>query len=109
MDAIDAPFTASGANGMARAVVDGGGRLLELHLDPDLLLQPAVAVERAAFDAVTEAQHRALTHRDEAGTTARDALARQVAADVERAGDTAERGLAELSMLVSDLLGAGSR
>jgi DNA-binding protein YbaB len=106
MDAVRAGTRFAGAapGGMVRAVVDHAGRLVDLHLDPDLLRQPAVAVQRATIAAVAEAQRIAEAHDGQHDRAAREALARQVAADVERAGFAAERGLGELNTLVSDLL-----
>jgi DNA-binding protein YbaB len=98
-----ARVSGAAANGRAKAVVDGTGRLVDLDLAPDLLRRPAKDVTEAVVAAVTNAQDAARAQGTAHVTEMREALERQMSADVEEANRDAERSLEELRTLVSDV------
>lgn len=56
-------FYGANASGLARAVVNQTGRLIDLELEPELLRRPATLVADAVLSAVLDAQDRA-AHSD---------------------------------------------
>jgi len=52
-------FRGASASGLARAVVNETGRLLDLEIEPDLLRRPAALVAEAVLSAVLDAQDQA--------------------------------------------------
>jgi DNA-binding protein YbaB len=95
--------SAAAANGRAKAVVDGTGRLVDLDLAPDLLRRPAKEVIQAVVAAVNNAQDAARAKGTAQVAQLRAELERQMAADIEEANRDAERSLDELRTLVSDV------
>ena len=53
-------FRGANASGLARAVVNETGRLIDLEIDPELLRRPAVLVAEAVLSAVLNAQDQAV-------------------------------------------------
>jgi len=52
-------FRGASASGLARAVVNDTGRLIDLEIDPQLLCRPAELVAEAVLSAVLDAQDQA--------------------------------------------------
>jgi len=52
-------FYGANASGLARAVVNETGRLIDLEIDPELLRRPAALVAEAVLSAVLGAQDHA--------------------------------------------------
>jgi DNA-binding protein YbaB len=101
----DVRFSAAAADGQARAVVDGTGRLIEVNLDARLLRRTALAVGEAVLAAVTQAQETARVRAAEQladVSTAFDPPG--LAADLDAADLEAERRLSELRVIVADLV-----
>jgi DNA-binding protein YbaB len=90
-------FTGSAADGRVRAVVDARGLLVDLRLDASFLNRSPETVANAIIAAVREAQ--------EAAAPAEPAVDdQQIAADLEAIDREADRRLAELNVIVSDLI-----
>lgn len=100
----DARISGTEPDGLARAVVDGAGWLVDLRLDPSLMRRSAGAVARAVLTAVAKAQEAARAQSTEQFAGVQEALSRQATADAEAYRHEAERRLEELSTLVSDLM-----
>ena len=95
--------TGSGPDGLAEAVVDGVGRLIDLKLDPGLLRRPAGAAAKEILGAVHAAQEAART-RTGKDVDGLKAVMHKASADVEAYRQEARRQLDELNTLVSDLI-----
>ncbi len=96
--------SASAADGQARAVVDGTGRLVGLELLPDLLHGPAEAVAEAILAAVNEAQDSARRADHPILSDVGESMRQRIADDFHEAQAAAERHLAEFNTFLSDLM-----
>jgi DNA-binding protein YbaB len=93
----------SGPDGLADAVVDGSGRLVDLKLDPSLMRRTAGAATKEVLAAVVAAQDAARTHT--AGSAEElESLAQRASADAQAYRLEARRQLDELNTLVNDLI-----
>jgi hypothetical protein len=100
---MDLPrFRGANASGLARAVVNESGRLIDLEIDPELLRRPAALVAEAVLSAVLSAQDQAGQREDSRDQVPAIDIER-VQADFEEANREAERRLAEFAALVQDL------
>lgn len=99
----DARVTAGTPEDLARAVVDGTGRLVDLKLKPELLRRPPEAVAKAVLGAVRKAQETARKGDNAGLTRLTDSMRQQMQRDVDDATATAERYLAEMNAYVTDL------
>lgn len=98
-----ARHTGRGPDGLADAVVDGSGRLVDLKIDPILMRRTAGAVTKEVLAAVGAAQDAARTHT--AGQAADlETLAQRATADAQAYRVEARRQLDELNTLVNDLI-----
>jgi DNA-binding protein YbaB len=100
----DRRVSGSASGNEAHAVVDGTGRLVDLQLDGDLLRQPTVAVIEAVLAAVTDAQETASALAEQERAQRHEVADQQLATDLAQANREAERRLAELTTIVSDLI-----
>lgn len=90
-----------GGGGMARAVVDGMGRLVGLEVEPELLRRSSAQVAQAILAAVIEAQDQV----PPAGPPVEESQVdtSQLAVMVEEAEMAAERRQAQFADLVAEL------
>lgn len=95
-------FRGSNASGLARAVVDATGRMIDVELDSELLRRPAALVAEAVLAAVLDAQDKAAQDRAMLDAEDRPAVEGLKEA-VEQANLEAERRLSQFATLVSDL------
>jgi DNA-binding protein YbaB len=98
-----ARMSGTGPDGLARAVVDGTGRLVDLRLEPSLMRRSVGAVAKEVLAAVGKAQEAARAEGTK-HTAGLDAIVQRASADVEAYRHEAERRMEELHTLVSDLL-----
>jgi restriction endonuclease Mrr len=103
-------FRGSNASGMARAVVDEAGRLIDLELEPELLRRPAALVAGAVVSAVLDAQGQAAAIAAGSPAPAQERSQdeqrlglQQLEAELERANLEADRRLSQFATLVADL------
>jgi len=104
---------ASAPDGMARVVVDGTGRVVELNLRAELLSRSPAAVAKTVLTTLIKAQDSARQQDGPEFAELResvDALEKRIGADVAQSQQSAERSLAELETVLSDLVrGVGRR
>lgn len=98
-------FRGANASGLARAVVNETGRLIDLEIDPELLRRPAALVAEAVLSAVLDAQDLAVrSGRPADGPSTVDELnIERIQADFDEANREAERRMAEFAVMVQDL------
>ena len=105
---------ATSADGLARAVVDGTGRIVDLAVSEDLLRRPPWTVAATVLEAVRSAQDNATTAYDpDASPTAGDTGATLdvswLTAATESAGIEADRRVAQLATTIDNLVRAWER
>jgi DNA-binding protein YbaB len=98
-----ARLSGTGPEGLARAAVDGTGRLVDLRLDPSLMRRSVGAAAKEILAAVAKAQEAARAAGSKHAADL-EAIVSQASADAEAYRHEAERRMDELNTLVSRLV-----
>ncbi|HZM84592.1 MAG TPA: YbaB/EbfC family nucleoid-associated protein [Candidatus Limnocylindrales bacterium] len=101
-------FAGANASGLARAVVNETGRLIDLEIEPELLRRPAALVAEAVMSAVLDAQEKAAAvgpgaAGDRAGDRASKVELSRIQAMLDEANLEVDRKMAQFATLVQDL------
>jgi len=95
-------FRGTNASGLARAVVNETGRLIDLEIDPELLRRPAALVAEAVLSAVLDAQDKAAHDPVQASDVSEVDLER-LQAMLDEANLEVDRKMAHFAALVQDV------